>query len=306
MTLVEPVPIEAVPVGPATIVETAPVVDTGENWPPVYRLADARQGLPAGLRRAGQKAAATMTSTPYLWKRRYSDDPWEWGSGSLDQFVADEVALAREVWHVTRSWGWFFLNLGDTRANTGGSGGDAKAAGQRVYRQGDCHLEGQQWIGVPWRVANAIQDRTRWRLQTVIVWDKGRSVRTDNSAHHHARNRRAGSQHELVFGFVKPAASAGGPLWDPTHLEALGVRGDVWQIPPKTVRPPWAEPSDDTPPWPDELVRRLVLTCTRPGDRVIDPCGGYGTTARVATDLGRDGLAFDPYSHTHPEWEPLP
>lgn len=106
------------------------------EWPVIYRWPDARRSLPAGLRRAGQKLHLVATSPPYWAKRRYSEDDNEWGAGSLDQFIVDVLDHARQVRHVLRPWGWFALNLGDTRSGSGGAGGDAKTAGQRVYRQG--------------------------------------------------------------------------------------------------------------------------------------------------------------------------
>ena len=38
---------------------------------------------------------------------------------------------------------------------------------------------------------------------------------------------------------------------------------------------------------PDKLARDMVLSLTRPGDVVLDPFGGTGTTGRVAVGLGR-------------------
>lgn len=52
---------------------------------------------------------------------------------------------------------------------------------------------------------------------------------------------------------------------------------------------------------PEELLRKLVLAASAPGDLVIDPFSGSGTTAVVADQLGRKWLACDchqPYN----EW----
>lgn len=272
-------------------------------WPPVYRGTDARVELPGALRGSGQRAHLVAGSPPYWAKRRYCDDPAhdEWGAGSLDRYVSDCVDFARNAWHIMRPWSWLVVNLGDTRTGSGGAGGDAKAAGQRVYRQGGSHLDGAQEAGVPWRVAIAIQERTRFRLQSAVTWSKGRPVRTDSSLHHMTRNRRPGHSSEMLFLFVRPGRVDGQPWWDPTYLNSIGERGDVWSIPASTVRPPWASPSDEVPPWPDELVKRLVLSLCPPSGRVVDPFCGYGTTQRVAVEHGRDGIGFDLFNFTH-EW----
>lgn len=44
---------------------------------------------------------------------------------------------------------------------------------------------------------------------------------------------------------------------------------------------------------PEELVRKFVFAGSRPGDLVVDPFSGSGTTAVVATQLGRRWLACD-------------
>lgn len=46
-------------------------------------------------------------------------------------------------------------------------------------------------------------------------------------------------------------------------------------------------------PMPIELAKRCVLLSTDPGDLVLDPFGGTGTTVRAALELGRRGLAVD-------------
>jgi DNA modification methylase len=40
--------------------------------------------------------------------------------------------------------------------------------------------------------------------------------------------------------------------------------------------------------WPEKLVEPMILAGSEPGDEVLDPFGGSGTTGRVATALGRD------------------
>ena len=39
--------------------------------------------------------------------------------------------------------------------------------------------------------------------------------------------------------------------------------------------------------FPPDLIRPMVLAGSRPGDFVLDPFSGAGTTAKVATELGR-------------------
>ena len=44
---------------------------------------------------------------------------------------------------------------------------------------------------------------------------------------------------------------------------------------------------------PEVYLKRLILAYTNPGDKIIDPCGGSGTTAVQAMALGRDCYTID-------------
>lgn len=41
------------------------------------------------------------------------------------------------------------------------------------------------------------------------------------------------------------------------------------------------------------MVRRLIEIFTDPGDVVIDPCAGSGSTLRAARELGRHSYGFE-------------
>jgi len=45
--------------------------------------------------------------------------------------------------------------------------------------------------------------------------------------------------------------------------------------------------------WPQKLVERMILCSTKPGDAVLDPFCGSGTTLRVAEELNRVGYGID-------------
>ena len=44
---------------------------------------------------------------------------------------------------------------------------------------------------------------------------------------------------------------------------------------------------------PIKLLKRLISIFTDPGDVVIDPCAGSGTTLRAAYELGRNSYGFE-------------
>ena len=63
--------------------------------------------------------------------------------------------------------------------------------------------------------------------------------------------------------------------------------GDVWEY---ATQP---SPFEHYAMWPERLVERMVRCSTRPGDTVLDPFCGSGTTLLVAERLNRKGVGFD-------------
>lgn len=53
--------------------------------------------------------------------------------------------------------------------------------------------------------------------------------------------------------------------------------------------------------FPTALVKPCILAGSRPGDIVLDPFGGSGTTAKVATELGRQFISLE----INPNYEPM-
>lgn len=78
---------------------------------------------------------------------------------------------------------------------------------------------------------------------------------------------------------VTEASSPGAPL------------GDVWEI--GIVAPIARERTGYPTQKPEGLLERLVSACTEPGDLVLDPYLGSGTTAAVAVRTGRRILGID-------------
>lgn len=67
--------------------------------------------------------------------------------------------------------------------------------------------------------------------------------------------------------------------------------GDVWDIP--IVAPVAKERTGYPTQKPLALLRRWIEACTEPGDLVLDPYMGSGTTLVAAAELGRAGLGID-------------
>lgn len=71
--------------------------------------------------------------------------------------------------------------------------------------------------------------------------------------------------------------------------------GDVWDIPKVTSGKGRASPerTDHPAQYPEEVIERVIKTSTDPGDVILDPFLGSGTTAKVARDLGRSCIGIE-------------
>ena len=67
--------------------------------------------------------------------------------------------------------------------------------------------------------------------------------------------------------------------------------GDVWEI--GIVAPVAKERTGYPTKKTEALMSRLIESCSRPGDWVLDCYAGSGTTATVARKLGRSALSID-------------
>lgn len=120
-----------------------------------------------------------VTSPPYFGLRNYGHEAQIGQEKNPADYVRSIVEVFSEVWRVLRDDGTLWLNLGDSYARNGGT----KGGGNRELM----HMEGTQsrmckipngsglkqkdLIGIPWRVAFALQD-AGWYLRSDIVWHK--------------------------------------------------------------------------------------------------------------------------------------
>lgn len=133
-----------------------------------------------------------VTSPPYFGLRDYGVDGQIGLEPTPDAFVAELVAVFREVRRVLRDDGTLWLNLGDSYASGGGKpsansslylyGANSPGASERAladrassYAERPSTIGGvikqKDLIGIPWRVAFALQ-ADGWYLRQDIIWHK--------------------------------------------------------------------------------------------------------------------------------------
>ena len=134
------------------------------------------------LQRIDEKSVQTcITSPPYWGLRDYGEDNQIGLEQTPDEYVAQMVAVFREVWRVLRDDGTVWLNIGDSYA-----GGGMKIP------EG---LKQKDLVGIPWRVALALQ-ADGWYLRQDIIWHKPNPMPESVSD-------RCTKSHEYVFLLTK-------------------------------------------------------------------------------------------------------
>ena len=131
------------------------------------------------LRNLAPKSVNTcVTSPPYFGLRDYGDEGQLGLEETPEEFVENLVRVFKEVKRVLRDDGTVWLNLGDTYCGTGHKGNhvDPKHKKGRNAQKTAVNnkLDGfksKDLIGIPWRVAFALQ-QDGWYLRQDIIWHK--------------------------------------------------------------------------------------------------------------------------------------
>ncbi|MBP7639086.1 MAG: site-specific DNA-methyltransferase [Kiritimatiellae bacterium] len=123
-----------------------------------------------------------VTSPPYFGLRDYGVSGQIGLEPTPAEYVEQMVAVFREVRRVLRDDGTLWLNLGDSYASGGGTGSQG-SRGERFDRRHtrETLMPVRKWpheaikpkdlIGIPWRVAFALQ-QDGWYLRQDIIWHK--------------------------------------------------------------------------------------------------------------------------------------
>lgn len=202
-----------------------------------------------------------------------------------DMYIAHLVEIFREVRRVLTPSGVLWLNLGDSYNGSGFGAGKARKGnehGQRNAvsknaRPNDERLKPKDLMGIPWRVALALQ-ADGWWLRSDVIWNKPNPIPE-------SVDDRPTKAHEYVFMLTKSLRC---------YFDLPAVReGDhnlrsVWTV---TSQPYKGAHFATMPP---EIARRCILAGSAVGDTVLDPFMGSGTTGMVANENGRSFIGIEP------------
>ncbi len=277
------------------------------------------RGTPAG------SVQTCVTSPPYFGLRDYGVDGQIGLEQTPEDYAAAMVAVFREVRRVLADDGTLWLNIGDSYASTSTYNAPRTSKGEFGRVEASKQPNGgippgckpKDLIGIPWMLAFALR-ADGWYLRQDIIWHK------PNPMPESVRDR-CTKAHEYVFLLSKseryffdseamkePAVSEK-PAGNKRHKYAdayaaseseehrtkaglLALTGVEWEK--RNRRSVW---SIATRPYkgahfatfPPALIEPCILAGSRPGDVVLDPFNGSGTTGQVALAHGRKYLGCE-------------
>ena len=236
-----------------------------------------------------------ITSPPYWGLRDYGGQEKQLGAEDTPQeFVDNMVSLFHEVWRVLKDEGTVWLNLGDSYYNY------RPGAGQTLSKQTiansdqdlpkECARRGNKikglkeksLVGIPWRVALALQE-DGWILRQDIIWHK------PNPMPESVKDR-CTKAHEYIFLLTKNKKYYydHDAIKEPQSNVSLNKnKRSVWTVNTATYK------GAHFAVYPPKLIEPCVLAGCPENGVVLDPFSGSGTTGVVAINSGRKYIGIE-------------
>jgi DNA modification methylase len=256
-----------------------------------------------------------VTSPPYWGLRDYGVENQLGQEETPQEYVKKLVAIFREVWRVLRDDGTLWVNLGDTYAANRPSGAVVPTNtrnknghyGKMTVPEG---LKPKDLIGIPWRVAFALQD-DGWYLRSDIIWNKPNampeSVRDrPTKAHEYifllskspryyydadAIREEAKTKWSFRAGAAKPEKGDNKDRNDNGRRCIVGAgtknKRTVWHVATRPFK------GAHFAVYPPELITPCILAGCPEGGIVLDPFFGSGTTGQAAIQNNRKYLGVE-------------
>lgn len=212
----------------------------------------------------------TVTSPPYDNLRTYNGFSW------------DFPALARELYRVTKPGGVIVWVVADATVNGSETGTSFRQALGFMDVGFNLH-DTMIWNKQAFSAVGALQTRYAPVFEYMFVFTKGK-LSTFNPIKDHP-NKYAGvvmgGTIRNADGTMKAKSSIG------KIVGKFGQRFNVWELP--QLRENTGHPAA----FPSALARDHILSWSNPGDIVLDPFLGSGTTGKMAAQLGRFFIGCD-------------
>ncbi|MCX2891677.1 site-specific DNA-methyltransferase [Pseudomonas sp. DCB_BI] len=278
-----------------------------------------------------QSVHTCITSPPYFGLRDYGVDGQIGLEASPREFIDNLVAVFREVRRVLRDDGTLWVNLGDSYAS-GGRGGGGRYMAERGdgawqgrgeatgWRSAPTGWKHKDLLGLPWRLAIALQD-DGWYLRQDIIWHKPNPMPESikdrcTKAHEYLFLLSKSPRYYFDQGAIRePARAQSAPdgasrrnsfaretkYTEGEHGQTAqhrAGRDDIDYDETRNKRSVWTVATASFKgahfaTFPPDLIRPCVLAGAPRGGLVLDPFGGAGTTALVAMQEGRQSVTCE-------------
>lgn len=252
----------------------------------------------------GNSVHCCVTSPPYFAKRLYpTDKKKQIGMEDTPELYIERIVqVCKEIKRVLRDDGTFWINIGDSYWGGKGKSGQASPEKQakRNARRESLNKSYQQiggygltrptdlkhkifkpkdMIGIPWRIAFALQEGSGWYFRSDIIWAK--------NAMPESVIDRPSISHEYLFMFSKSRKHY--------YFDKFGMgkkfKTTVWHV--NTAM----DNFEHTATFPQDLIKPIISAstpdhgccakCGKPYERILKPIGEY---AKHCEDhVGKDG-----------------
>jgi len=276
----------------------------------------------------GVKVQTCVTSPPYWGLRDYGHAGQIGLEPTPEEYKVSMVEVFSLVRDLLSEDGTLWLNLGDTYAAARSyqvPDNKYKDVGNKIGHTVPPGLKQKDLIGIPWMVAFALRN-AGWYLRCDIVWSKPNAMPesvTDRPTKSHeylflmSKSPQYYYDHEAIREpYAEDSIARVGRGRSDDHKWADGGPGNqtiaknlekacsnphgrnkrsVWTIPTMPY------PGSHFAVFPPALIEPCIMAGSRPGDIVLDPFFGSGTTGQVAEQLGRQWIGCE----IQTDYEPL-
>ena len=217
----------------------------------------------------------TVTSPPYDNLRSYNG------------YVFDFEAIAHQLHRVTKPGGIVVWVVGDATINGSETGTSFRQA--LYFKEIGFNLHDTMIYQVPGTGAKGSKYSYWQCFEYMFVFSKGRPATVNLLKDR--RNKKAGS----VATSGTKQKQTGTRLFPPGGkvIQEFGYRNNIWVI---LAGNNGNDQTNHPAPFPEALARDHILSWSNPGDMVLDPMCGSGTTGKMAILNGRDftGIEVSP------------
>ena len=211
----------------------------------------------------------TVTSPPYDNLRKYNGFTW------------DFEGVAKELHRVTKPGGVVVWVVGDATVNGSETGTSFKQA--LYFKECGFNLHDTMIYekdGISFPDANRYQQS----FEYMFVFSKGKPLFNPIADHKNVSfGRKVTGTDRDADGTTRKAACFG------QLIKEFGVRWNVWRF--KSVKGNGERKHPAA--FPEDLPRDHILSWSNPGDTVLDPFVGSGTTGKMSVINGRDFIGID-------------